>query len=75
MERGGNEEMGKVPPKTVDVIAIPDIVTVATTHSKKTMPVHEGGWSFSPPLPLQPRQQQQVNFFGSNRTMLMSTPP
>jgi hypothetical protein len=67
--------MGEGRPKTVDVIAMPAVVAVATTRSRKTMPAHEGGGSSLPPLPSQPQQWQQVHFFGSNQMMLMSTPP
>jgi hypothetical protein len=54
---------------------MPNVVVIATTHSRKMMLVHEGGGSSSLPLPSRPQQQQQVQFFGSNQTMLMSMPP
>jgi hypothetical protein len=47
--------MGEGWPKTVDIVAMPAIIAVVTTGSRKTMPAHEGGGSFLPPLPLQPR--------------------
>jgi hypothetical protein len=49
------EEMkgwGEGRPKMVDVIAMPAVVAIATTHSRTTAPAHEGGGSSLPPLPL-----------------------
>jgi hypothetical protein len=50
-EGGGNEGMGEGRPKTVDVIVMPTVIAVATTHSRKTRPAYEGGGSSLLPLP------------------------
>ncbi len=42
-EEGGNEGMGEGRPKTVDIVAMPTIIAVATTCRKKMKPAHEGG--------------------------------
>ncbi len=34
-EGGGNEQMGEGWPKKVDIVAIPVVVAIATTHSRK----------------------------------------
>jgi hypothetical protein len=52
MEGGENEGMGEGWPKTVNVVAIPAVVAIATTRRRKTKPAHEGGGSSLPPLPL-----------------------
>ena len=63
--RGWGREEGRT--KTVDVVAMPAIITVATTRGRKTMPVYEGGGSSSPPLPSQPQQRQQIQYFWQQR--------
>jgi hypothetical protein len=55
--------MGEGWPKVMDVVVMPAIAAVATTRSRKMTPAHEGRGSSLPPLPLQPQQRQQVQFF------------
>jgi hypothetical protein len=62
-------------PKTVDIVAMPAVIAGATTRSRKMTLAHEVRGSSLLPLPSQPRQRQQVHFFGSNQTMSTSTPP
>ncbi len=55
--------MGEGRPKTVEVVVMPAVVAIAITHSRKMTPAHEGRGSSLPPLPLQPRQRQQVQIY------------
>ncbi len=75
-EGGGNEGMGEGQPKTVDIVAMPaDIAIATTTHGRKTMPAHKGGGSSLPPLHCNHDNNSRSNIFGSNRMMSASTPP
>jgi hypothetical protein len=56
MEGGGNEGMGEGQPKMVDVVAMPAIIAIKTTCSRKMTPMHEGGASSLPPLPSRPKR-------------------
>ncbi len=54
MDQGGNEENGGRRPKMVDIFAMLLVFALVATRRRKIKPVHEGGGSSSPPLPLQP---------------------
>jgi hypothetical protein len=51
----------------VDVVVMPPIIAVATTHSRKAKPAHEGRGSSLLPLPSQPQQQAQVHFLAATK--------
>jgi hypothetical protein len=59
----------------VDIVVMPTVDVVVTTRRRQKKPAPEGGGSSLLPLPLRPRRQQQVQLFGSDQTMSMSTPP
>ena len=47
--------MGEGWPKMMDVFAMLTVFAIVAIHRRKIKPVHEGGGSSLPPLPLQPQ--------------------